>query len=174
MAVGDPNKVEFKEIAVKDRIPSLQDGTVDAVLFAMTINEDRLEQIDFSVVYYVAGQCSLVPSDSSIKGVADLPGKKVGTVKGSTSADNLLQFNPGQVVLYDTFSEAVTAMLNHQIDAVSTDDIILYGLALQNPGLQIVGAQFSYEPYGVGVAKNNPELLNAVNTAIRNLKTTGR
>ncbi|MCX7840808.1 MAG: transporter substrate-binding domain-containing protein, partial [Anaerolineae bacterium] len=55
-----------------------------------------------------------------------------------------------------------------------TDDIFRYGLQLANPNTKVVGSQFSYEPYGVGIAKNNAELLNAVNTVIKNLKTSSK
>lgn len=171
---GDPSKVEFKEAVSKDRIPFLVDGTVDVVLSTMTINDDRLKDIDFSVVYYLAGQRLLVRKESRITSVADLADKKVGSGKGSTSATNLNKFTLGELVLYNTYSEATNDLLAEKIDAVSTDDVILYGLALVNPAVNVVGAQFSYEPYGAGVAKNNPELLNEVNTVIRNLKTSGK
>jgi ABC-type amino acid transport substrate-binding protein len=171
---GDPSKVEFKPAVSKDRIPFLLDGTVDVILSTMTINDDRLKDIDFSVVYYVAGQRLLVRKDSHITSVADLADKKVGTAKGSTSATNLGKFSVGQVVLYDTYFDATTDLVQGKIDAVSTDDVILYGFALVNPDTNVVGAQFSYEPYGVGVPKNNPELLNEVNTVIHNLKTSGK
>ncbi len=170
---GDPSKVELKQAVSKDRIPFLKDGTVDVILSTMTINEDRLKEIDFSVVYFVAGQRLLVPKDSRISSVADIGDKKVGSAKGSTSATNLSKFT-NDVVPFDSYSEAAKAMLANQIDAVSTDDVILYGLALGIPGLRVVGAQFSYEPYGAGIAKDNPELLNVVNTVIKNLKSSGK
>ncbi len=171
---GDPSRVVFKEAQSKDRIPYLQDGTVDVVLATMTINDDRLKDIDFSAVYYIAGQRLLVPKDSNIGGIADTDGAKVGTARGSTSADHLAEFPGVQVVLFDGYAQAVQALLANQIDAVSTDDTILYGFAYQNPGLQVVGAQFSYEPYGVGVQKNQPELLNVVNAVVRNVKSSGK
>lgn len=171
---GDPNKIEFKPVASKDRIPYLKDGTVDVVLATFTITAERLKEVDFSIVYYVAGQRLLVLPDNNIRSIADLDGKKVGTGRGSTSADNLARLTTAQIVLFDTYSEALKAMLNGEVDAVSTDDSILYGLALLTPGVYVVGAQFSYEPLGAGVPKGQPELLNAINTAIKNLKTSGK
>lgn len=171
---GDPSKVEFKIITSAARIPSLKEGTIDLAIATMTINEERLKEIDFSVVYYVAGQRILVPQASSIKGLTDLANKKVGAAKTSTSAANLKQLTKAQVIEFDTWGAAAQAMVAGQVDAVSTDDIILYGLQLANPNTKVVGSQFSYEPYGIGVAKNSPELLNAVNTVVQNLKSSGK
>jgi len=171
---GDPTKIEFKIITSAARIPSLKEGAIDLAIATMTINEERVKEIDFSVVYYVAGQRILVPQTSAIKGLSDLANKKVGAARGTTSAANLKQMTKAQVVEFDTWAAATQAMLAGQVDAVSTDDIILYGLQLANPTTKVVGSQFSYEPYGVGIAKNNPELLNAVNTVIKNLKSSGK
>ena len=171
---GDARKVVFKEAQSKDRIPFLKDGTVDLVLATMTINDDRLKDIDFSAVYYVAGQRLLVSHESSLTSIADTDGKKIGTARGSTSAANLAQFPGAQVVLFDGYADAVKALIAGQLDAISTDDTILYGFAYQNPALQVVGAQFSYEPYGAGVQKNQPDLLAVVNNVVKNLKASGK
>lgn len=171
---GDSTKVEFKLIKSADRIPLIKDGTIDLAIATMTINEDRLKEIDFSVVYYVAGQRLLVQQASTIKGLQDVDNKKVGVVKGSTPAANLKKVSKAQVAEFDDYALATQALLANQIEAVSTDDVILYGLQLANPGTKVVGSQFSYEPYGIGIAKNNPELLNTVNTVVKNIKTSGK
>lgn len=171
---GDPNKVEFKVITSAERIPLLKDGSIDLAISTMTINEDRVKEIDFSVVYYVAGQRILVPQASNVKGLSDLDNKKVGAAKSSTSAANLKKQPKIQVVEFDTWGAAAQAMIANQVDAVSTDDIILYGLQLTYPNTKVVGSQFSYEPYGIGIAKNSPDLLNAVNTVVKNLKSSGK
>lgn len=171
---GDPNKVEFKTLTSAERIPLVKSGAVDLVIATMTITEDRLKEVDFSVVYYVAGQRLLVPQASSIKGLADVDGKKVGAVKGTTSAANLRKATKAQVVEFESWADAAKAMMNNQVDAVSTDDTILYGLQLANPGTKVVGSQFSYEPYGMAMLKNEPDFANAVNTVIKNLKASGK
>jgi putative glutamine transport system substrate-binding protein len=171
---GEQERVEFTETITRDRIPFLQSGRVDVVLSTMTITEERLKQIEFSVVYYVAGQRLLVPKGSPIKGVADLDGKRVATTRDSTAELNLRKQNGVKVVLFDTHSEGVQALLRGEVDAESTDDTTLYGLALLNPGLEVVGAPFSYEPYGAGIASGHPEFLELVNSVIRKLKTSSR
>ncbi|GAB4198699.1 MAG: hypothetical protein OHK0022_18280 [Roseiflexaceae bacterium] len=173
---GSPDAVEFKEAVSRNRIPYLNEGVVDVVFSTMTANEERSQQIDFSDAYYVAGQSLLVPADSTIASVADLAGKTVGTVKGSTSEKNIRTAAPGATVeLFDTYSEAVQAMQSGRADAVTTDDIILYGFQKSNPErFKVVGGQFTQEPYAAGVKKGNTELLNEVNAAIRDLKQSGK
>jgi putative glutamine transport system substrate-binding protein len=173
--LGDPNAVEFKQAVSKDRIPFLQNGVVDIIASTMTINAERAQQIDFSDVYYVAGQSLLVPLKSNIASVNDLKGKNVCTVKGSTPEQNIRKFAPeANVILFDTYSECVAAMDSGRVDAVTTDDIILLGYAKESPDkYKVVGERFTVEPYGVGIAKGNQELLDAVNAAIRQAKQSG-
>jgi len=173
---GDATKVEFKEAVSKNRIPYLQDDTVDVIISTMTINEERTQQVDFADCYYVAGQSLLVPKGSAVRSINDLAGKKVGTVTGSTSEKNVRKFAPqAEVLLFDTYSEAVAAMAAGQADAVTTDDIILYGFARSEPDKwEVVGGQFTAEPYGIAVKKGTPELLQAVNDVVRAMKADGR
>lgn len=173
---GNPEAIEFKEAVTKDRIPFLQQGVVDVVFSTMTANEERAREIDFSDTYYVAGQSLLVPTDSTITGVDTIDDKIVGTVKGSTSEQNIRKAAPkASVELFDTYSEAVQAMQLGRIDVVTTDDNILYGLQKKTPDkLKVVGGQFTQEPYAAGVKKGNTELLDQVNAAIRNLKQSGK
>lgn len=172
---GDASKVEFKEAKSANRIPMLQSDEADLVISTMTITEQRKQEIDFSDVYYLAGQSLLVPKDSTIKGINDLAGKKVGTAKGSTSEKNIREKAPqADVVLFDTYSEALTAMQNKRLDAITTDDIILFGLATTDPNVVLVGGTFTQEPYGIGIKKGQPELVQLVNSVVSEIKTNGR
>jgi putative glutamine transport system substrate-binding protein len=173
---GSPDAVEFKEAISRNRIPYLEEGVVDVIFSTMTANEERAQQIDFSDCYYVAGQSILVPANSDITDVNSLAGKTVGTAKGSTSEQNIRKFAPqANVELFDGYAEAVQAMLSGRLDAVTTDDIILYGFQRRDPNnLKVVGGQFTKEPYAAGVKKGNTELLNEVNATIRDLKESGR
>ncbi len=169
---GVDGKVEFVEARESDRIPFLEQARVNLVISTFTINEERAKVVDFSDVYFVAGQSLLVKSGSPIKDTADLAGRNVGTARGTTSEANIRKAAPSaRVMLFDTFSEAVVALDAGAVEAVTTDDIILMGYVKQAPlKYAVVGKQFTQEPYGVGVAKNSPELLKAVNDAIYLLK----
>lgn len=173
---GNPDAVEFKEAVSKNRIPYLNDGVVDVVFSTMTANEERSKEIDFSDTYYVAGQSLLVPVDSAIASVNDLGDKSVGTVTGSTSEKNIRTFAPNaKVELFATYSEAVQAMQSGRVQAVTTDDIILYGFQKKSPDkFKVVGGQFTQEPYAAGIKKGNTALVEEVNAALRDMKQSGK
>ncbi len=175
---GSADKVEFIESVSANRIPFLQEDKADLVIATFTINDQRKQQIDFSDVYYVAQQKLLVKKGSPIKSVADLAGKNVATVQGSTSEKNLTEKAPqAKTLLFAKYSEAFAALENGQADAVTTDDVILSGLKLtsSNPAnYEIVGDGFTVEPYGIGIKKGRTELLTYVNGTLAAMKTDGR
>ena len=171
---GDSSKIEFKEAVTANRTPFLKDGTVDLVLATFTITEDRMKDIDFSVVYYVSGDKFLVAQDSVIKGIQDLGGKKVAVNKGSSSEALLTKSTQAVLVPVNSTGDALQLVKNRQADAMTGDDVALLGTALMNPGFKVVGAPMNIAPLGVGVPKNSPELLTAVNTVIKTLKSSGK
>jgi aspartate/glutamate/glutamine transport system substrate-binding protein len=174
--LGDASKIELVEAVSANRIPFLQQDKVDLILSTMTITEERKGQIDFSDVYYVAGQSILVPSNSTITGVADLNGKTVTSVQGTTSEKNITDKAPSaQKLLFKTHAECFEALKNGQADAYSTDDIILLGWASTEPGkFKLVGGQFTTENYGIGIKKGRTELQSYVNGTLAAMKADGR
>lgn len=174
--LGDENKVEFKEVTSKTRIPMLNNGDVDAVIATMTITPERQKEVDFTDVYFNAGQSLLVKKGSKIKGLKDLTsGTKVLAVKGSTSTINIHQKAPqAQVLEYENYAEAFTALKAGKGDALTTDDAILYGMADEDPSYQLVGGTFTKEPYGIAVKKGNTELVKKLNEALKAIKDSGK
>ncbi|MBS0657662.1 MAG: glutamate ABC transporter substrate-binding protein [Verrucomicrobia bacterium] len=174
--LGGEDKIEMVEAISANRIPFLQEDKVDLVISTMTITDARKQQIDFSDVYYVAGQSLLVPKGSPIKSVKDLEGKTVTTVQGSTSEKELIKQSPKcKPLLLKSYSECFTALQNGLAEAMTTDDIILMGYkASANDKFDLVGGQFTTEPYGIGIKKGRPDLLEFVNAELRKMKTDGR
>lgn len=173
--LGDESKAEFVEVTSKTRVQLLQNGKIDAVVATMTITEERKKEVDFTDVYFEAGQSLLVKKGSKIKSVDDLKkGTKVIAVKGSTSAINIAEKAPdAEVLQYENYSEAFTALKSGQGDALTTDDSILYGMADEDPNFELTGGQFTEEPYGIAVKKDSPELVKALNDALKALKDNG-
>jgi polar amino acid transport system substrate-binding protein len=162
--LGDPDKVQFKALTVDERIPALQEGSVDIVVYAMTINCERRKEIEFSSVYFVSGQRVLVRKDSDISGLEDLDGKKACAPAGSTSLVNLARERPKvQLVSVADMGDCLLLLQQRQVDAFSTDDTILAGMAKQDPTTEVVGGTFSSEPYGIGIPKDNPDMVRYVN-----------
>ncbi|MFI5842270.1 glutamate ABC transporter substrate-binding protein [Catenuloplanes sp. NPDC051500] len=155
----DPAKVEWKTTVSANREPFIEQGQVDLVIATYTINDDRKKKVAFGGPYYVAGQDLLVATASTITGPADLDGKKVCSVAGSTPAKRIKEEYP-KIGLqeFDSYSKCVQALGTGQVDAVTTDDIILAGYAAQAEyagKFKVVGKPFSKEPYGIGLKKTD-------------------
>ncbi len=165
---------KFIEAISDNRIPFLEDGTADLILSTMTINEERVEQIEFSDPYFIARGRVLVPEDSDITGVGDLAGKNVCTALGSTYEANLKEQAPeAKLKLVDSYSECLELIQNGAVDAVSTDDVILTGMIIQDETLKLVGEELTQEPYGAGIKKGNSEMVQFVNETFQELKDNG-
>ncbi len=169
----EPNFIE----AISDnRIPFLEDGTVDLVLSTMTINQERDMEIDFSEPYYIANGRILVPQDSEIQGLADLAGNRVCTALGSTYEETLREQAPDATLrLVDSYSECLELIQNGAVDAVSTDDVILTGMIIQDDTLQLVEEEpLTTEPYGAGIKDGDTEFKEFVDGVFEEYKTDGR
>jgi ABC-type amino acid transport substrate-binding protein len=167
-------KPKFIEAISDNRIPFLEDGTADLILSTMTINEERVQQIEFSDPYYLARGRVLVPGDSDITGVQDLAGKNVCTALGSTYEANLKKQAPkAKLKLVDSYSECLELLQNGAVDAVSTDDVILTGMIIQDDTLKMVGEELTQEPYGAGIKKGETQMVEFVNGVFQELKENG-
>jgi glutamate transport system substrate-binding protein len=114
--------------------------------------------------------------DTSIKSVADLNGKAVCSVTGSTSAKNLAAKAPqSQPTLFDTYSQCAEAMTDGRVVAVTTDSPILAGLVHDSEGkFKLVEAPFSDEPYGIGVKKADDAFRTFVNDQLEAIFANGK
>ena len=164
-------EANFIEAVSDNRIPFLQDGTADLILSTMTITAERDEEIDFSEPYYVARGRILVPQDSDIAGVEDLAGNTVCTALGSTYEDTLREEAPeAELRLVDSYSECLELIQNGAVDAISTDDVILTGMIIQDDSLKLVGDQLTTEPYGAGIRDGDTEFQEFVSGVVSDWK----
>jgi glutamate transport system substrate-binding protein len=163
--------ITFKTTVSANREAYLQQGQVDLVVATYTINDDRKKVVNFAGPYYVAGQDLLVPAASTITGPESLAGKKVCSASGSTPAKRIqTDYKTAKLQLFDTYSKCVTALAGGQVDAVTTDDIILAGYASQDQyagKFKVVGKPFSTEPYGIGLKKDDTAGCNKVNDILK-------
>lgn len=172
---GNPDAIEFKQVTSKTRIPMLDNGDIDVIAATMTITEERKQQVDFSDVYFLAGQSLLVPKGSPITGIQDLKGKTALVVKGSTSEKNIMEKAPEAVVKqFENYQDAFTALRSGKGDALTTDNAILIGMKLQDPNYDLVGGLFTDEPYGFAVKKGHDDFVQYVNEFLKEIKENGK
>lgn len=169
--------VQFVQAPSPQRETLLESGQVDMIIATYSITDERKEKVSFAGPYFIAGQDLLVASDATISGVDDLDGKKLCSVKGSTSADNVKEEVPGvQLQEFDTYSKCLDLVANGQLDALTTDNTILAGYAAQDAytdKLKVVGNTFSEERYGVGIEKGSTDLCEKVNDALTKMIDDG-
>jgi len=178
----------FQEMGIKDvvfvpvtsanRIEKLRAGEVDCLFASMTITRKREKSVDFSIPYFQDGQGLMVKSTSPVQSYLDLGSKRVGTVQGSTSADNMSQVAPdARIVPYADYQALFQALMTDKVDAISSDSIILLGLAKAanaSNGVRLAGGVFSTEPYGIAVPENQSRFRDAINESLQRLWETGR
>ena len=173
---GSPGHIRYTIVPNIDREQAVESGEVDIVAETMTITCDRAKNVDFSTVYYEAGQKILVPENSSITGPQDLAGKRVCGPAGSTSIQNLVAKGmPPHIKIWavNDMTGCLVMLQQHQVDAISTDDAILVGLRAQDPNTKIVGAAFSSEPYGLAISKAHPDFTSFVNGVLAQVRSDG-
>ena len=171
---GDARKIQFVTLTSQEREPALQQNRVDIVVRTMTITCARKENVDFSTVYYQAGQRVLVNSDFDFDGLDSLTGKRVCAAAGSTSIDNLINASWRPVpVAVSVWTDCLVMLQQGQVEAISTDDNILAGLAAQDPYTEVVGDPFTEEPYGVAIRKGREDLVRFVNAVLEQVREDG-
>lgn len=165
--------------AVREEV--IEKGDVDLVVATYTINDLRKQRVDFAGPYYVAGQHLMVRSDdNSITGPDSFKAgdKKVCSVQGSTPGNNIKQYvqnEATQLVLFDVYTKCVDALKNNQVDAVTTDNVILLGyIADSNGAFKLAGNKFTEEPYGIGLKKGDTAFRNFINDTLETIYQDGR
>ncbi|ABB38228.1 ABC-type transporter, periplasmic subunit family 3 [Oleidesulfovibrio alaskensis G20] len=170
-------ELELKTVTSATRIPMVTQGSVDIAAATMTHKHERDNVIDFSITYFMDGQKILVAKDSGINSVADLKGKKVATVKGSTSEKNIKAAQPDcRVLSFDEYPQAMLALKQGKASAVTTDSTILLGLKNSDPEPEkwvIAGDYISAEPYGLGLPENDSDFRDFVNKALNDMWRSG-
>ena len=170
--------IQWVEAPSAQRETLISTGQVDIVVATYSITDARKEKVSFAGPYFVAGQDLLVRSDeTSITGPDTLTGKKLCSVKGSTSAQKVKDKYPGvQLQELNTYSECVAALVAQGVDAVTTDNTILAGYAAQpqyEGKLKVVGKTFSEERYGVGIKKGAVATCQKITAAIATMISSG-
>jgi polar amino acid transport system substrate-binding protein len=172
--LGDPDAVQFVVLDIADRATAVRDGRVDMVVNTFTVTCARQQIVEFSTAYATASQRLLVPVDSGVREVEDLAGRRVCTSEGSTTEEVLRALPLGlQVSTHAGIPDCVLDLQHGQVDAVSSDDVILAGLAAQDPQTEIVGRPLDSSRFAIAMRRDQPDLVRFVNAVLERARADG-
>lgn len=163
------DKIEWVETVSANREEFLKQGKVDMIVATYTINDKRKTQVDFAGPYYEAGQALMVNKDNnSITKPEDVKGKNVCSVTGSTPASTIVEKYGAVLVPAATYSACLEPLRNHQVEAVTTDNVILAGFVSKEPdAFKLASDQtFTKEPYGIGLKKGDTAFRKWINSQL--------
>ena len=171
-------KLEVVDIAFDSIVSGVQAGKYDMGMAGMTVNEERLEKVNFSDSYATGIQVVIVKEGGKVKSLDDMAadGVVIGTQSGTTgflfaSED----FGDEKVKGFAKTTDAVEALKNGQVDCVMLDNEPAKALVAANPdaGLSILDTAYANEDYAIAINKQNTDLLNQINAALAELKADG-
>jgi polar amino acid transport system substrate-binding protein len=162
--------IHFKSIDDAERIPDVQKGTVDIVAHTMTVNCARMQDVDFSSIYYDAKQRVLVDTPASGATAPDLTqlGAAHEKVCATSGSDSVAQIQAAHAVAVQVtyWSDCLVLLEEGQVAGISTDDSILYGIQAQDPNTVVTGPALEDEPYGLAISKAHPDFVRFVNAVL--------
>jgi glutamate/aspartate transport system substrate-binding protein len=177
-----PNlKVKLTPITSQNRIPLVQNGTVDIECGSTTNNAERQQQVSFSNTIFVIGTRLMTKKDSGVKTWDDLKGKTVVTTAGTTSERLLRKMNQDKsmgmnIISAKDHGESFLTLSTGRAVAFMMDDALLAGERAKSndpADFVIVGTPQSHEAYGCMIRKNDPEFKKVVDDAIAKVETSG-
>jgi len=174
-------KVATQAVSSQNRIPLLQNGTIDIECGSTTNNSERAKQVAFATNYFYTGTRLLVKADSAVKSLADLKGRKVVSTTGTTNYQVLRKVNAERGLGFELLgakdhAESALLVQHGRADAFGMDDILLYGLrasSLQPAELAVVGEAIQVEPYAIMLRRDDPAFKKLVDDTLASLIRSG-
>ena len=168
-------ELEIQDVEFDSIIAGVQGGKFDMGMAGMTVTDERKESVNFSDSYATAIQVIIVAEDSEIKSVDDITeNTKIGVQQGTTghiyASDD---YGEDAVVPFNKGADAVQALKTGKVDCVIIDNEPAKAFVKANEGLKILDTEYVTEQYAICVAKNNEELLEKINTALKELQDDG-
>lgn len=168
-------KMEHKPVTVEARIPELALGRVDLINAALGYTKERAQQIAFTSAHYQVPIRLMVPTNGAIKGFSDMAGKKISTTKGSTPELSARKVLPtAEVVTYQDSPTAFLALTQNKVNAMAITHFAGIRYVTQSEGkFRFLDQPLAWEAEAIGVKKDEPALLAAVNKALEAMEASG-
>ena len=168
--------VEIQNIGFDGLIPALQAKNIDCIISGMTINDERKENVLFSDPYYESGLTMVVRSDEQgIKSFNDLKGKKIAVQVGTTSAKEAHKIEGAEIKELNTPADCFMELKAGGVDAVVNDRPVndYYIMKSGQTGVKALEERLTSEDYGIAIAKDNADMQQKINDALKKLKDSG-
>lgn len=171
---GDPNLVQYVAVPIADRVGAIERRQVDLVVNNFTVTCERQRKVEFSTAYLTASQRVLVPAGSEVTEIENLTGARVCTSVGSTT-EAVLRAPPIGLdpVTLSGVPDCMVELQRGRVAAISSDDVILAGLAAQDPQTKVVGRPLASAFYAVGLRPDAPDLVRFVNAVLDRARSDG-
>ncbi len=167
-------ELEITNIDFDAALTGAATGKYDMAVAGITANDERRENMNFSVDYYTASQAIIVKADSTIAASKDLEGKTISCQEGTTGEQFLLDNNYA-IQSFKTGAEAITALTSGKVDAVVIDDAVARALSKeQNGATKVLDEALTQEAYAIALKKGNDELTKEIDGALEALKAEGK
>ena len=167
-------ELEITNIDFDAALTGAATGKYDMAVAGITANDERRENMNFSVDYYTASQAIIVKADSTIAASKDLEGKTISCQEGTTGEQFLLDNNYA-IQSFKTGAEAITALTSGKVDAVVIDDAVARALSKeQNGATKVLDEALTQEAYAIALKKGNDELTKEIDGALEALKEEGK
>lgn len=166
-------ELEIRDMAFDSLIPTVQSGKADLTAAGMTVTDDRKQSVDFTDTYATSTQVIIVKEGSPLSSPEDLTGKRIGVQTGTTGDLYSEDIEDSKVERFNKGMEAVMALSQDKLDAVVIDREPAKVFVEQKEGLKILDEAFTVEEYAIVVKKGNTELVDKINSALKELRESG-
>lgn len=175
-------ELEVQDVEFDTIIPGIQAGKYDFGAAGMTVTDERKKEVNFTDSYATGVQVVIVKEDSKIQSIDNLTDGSVenmlvGTQAGTTgflyATWDIEEAGLGTVKSFQKTTDAAQALVNGQIDCILLDNEPAKAIVANNSGLKILESEYTVEEYAIAIAKENTELLNQINAALKELIADG-
>jgi glutamate/aspartate transport system substrate-binding protein len=174
-------QVKWVPVTSQNRFDAVAKGDADLECGASTVTQSRLKQVDFSSYVFVDGTGVLTMKAANIRSMADIPGKRVGVVSGTTNEKAVTDLDKRRalglkIVAFKSREEAFAALEQGKVDAFASDKLLLVGAGLKakDPkALYLLPEDLSFEPYAIALPRGDAGLRLAVNAALSRIYGEG-
>lgn len=167
-------EIEFVDIQFDGLLPALESGKIDMIISGMTATENRKKFVNFSDSYFNSTQVILVNSENqSIANFADLSGRNVGVALGFTGDLVVSELPNVSIQKFNTAPDSILALKSRKVEAVVLDYETAKNYAARNQDLKLIQSDAENEEYAIAMRKDEVELLQKVNEALKKIKENG-